>query len=244
MKSIFTSVFVVLYSFILQAQSSDKTVYFDLAHKQRFWNDSKDMVPNIGLEDSSRINYLNQELDNTLGEFNAKVSFLKKTITYELIKKGDLLILHVPSSKYEEKEIKAIQKFVNKGGKLLVVMEADYWTDLKKTNVNKILAPYEITYGEQSQDTLAGGYTKKGALHSEKLKVTYQLGRIVKGGTPFSFNSQDNQPFGVYKKVKNGGRLVVLGDAMSSLYMTEWKGVSDYQCREFMLGIYRWLFNE
>lgn len=243
MKTFFAIVLSITYSFALQSQNSNKTVYFDLVHGQRFWNDSKDMVPNVGLKDSSRINYLNQELDKTLSEFNAKVSFIKDTIVYKNIKKGDLLILHVPSSKYSRKEIKAIQKFVNRGGKLLVVMEADYWTNIKKTNVNEILKPYDIEYGLQSKDTLAGGYTKKGPLHSKRLKVTYQLGRIVKGGTPFSFNSQDNQPFGVYKKVENDGKLVVLGDAMSSLYMTEWKGVSDYKCHEFMRGIYQWLFN-
>ena len=244
MKTLYTFVILVFSSFLLPAQSSTKTVYFDLAHQQRFWNDPNDPIPNVGLNDSVRIQYLNQELNKTLSKFNAKVAFIKKAIDYNTIKKGDVLVLHVPSSMYDKKEVQVIQKYVDRGGNLLIVMEADYWTDIQKTNVNDILRTYNIQYGEQSKDTLAGGYTKQGILHANRLKVTYQLGRIVNGGTPFTFNSQDDQPFGVYKEVKNGGKLVVLGDAMSSLYMTEWRGVADYQCQEFMSGIYGWLLEK
>ena len=241
MKTLFTLVLAVTFSFMLQAQDSNRTVYFDLAHRQKFWNDSEDLVPNIGLSDTTRIRFLNKELTKSLKQFNAKVSFIRQEISYKNLKNGALLILHVPSSKYSKKEIRAIQKYMDKGGNLLVIMEADYWTDLKKTNVNTIIAPYEIQYGAQSKDTLPGGYTKKGILTAKQLKVTYQLGRSVNGGTPFCFNAENNQPFGVYRKLKNGGKLVVLGDAMSSLYMTEWKGVSDYQCHEFMHEIFQWL---
>jgi hypothetical protein len=242
MKILYTFSLFLFCTTLLPGQS--KTVYFDLAHGQRFWNDPKDPQPNIGLNDSTRIQYLNHELNKTLAGLDAKVTFLKKNIRFNQLKKADALVLHVPYSKYTQPEIKAIQKYINRGGNLLLVMEADYWTDNEKTNVNEILKPYKIQYGQQSKDSLAGGYTVKGVLHSEQLKVTYQFGREVSGGTSFSFNAQDGQPFGVYKETKNGGRLVVLGDAMSSLYMTEWRGVSDYQCHEFMRGIYQWLLSE
>jgi hypothetical protein len=42
-------------------------------------------------------------------------------------------------------------------------------------------------------------------------------------------------------EVKNGGRIVVMGDGMVSLYMTSWEGVQDYQCQEFMQDVFRWL---
>ena len=37
------------------------------------------------------------------------------------------------------------------------------------------------------------------------------------------------------------GRIVVMGDGMTSLYMTSWEGVQDYQCQEFMQDVFRWL---
>jgi hypothetical protein len=64
-------------------------------------------------------------------------------------------------------------------------------------------------------------------------------------GTPFCFNSQNmDYPFGAFKNVKNGGRVIVMGDGMVSLYMTSWKGVDDYQCAEFMHDVFRWLLHE
>ncbi|MEL6974614.1 MAG: hypothetical protein AAGL29_04380 [Bacteroidota bacterium] len=223
------------------AQQEEKVVYMDLAHGQRMWNDPKQPVPNIGFSDSTRIQYMNEELSKTLKPYNAKVVFLKEDITYNELKKGHLLILHVPSLHYSRKEVKDIKKYVRKGGSLLMVMEADYWTDIDKTNVNEIIDGFGMQYGTQSKDTLFGGYTKKGDITSRKLKVVYELGRSIDGGEPFAFNSQTDEAFGVYKELNNGGRLVVLGDAMASLYMTEWRGVAGYLCQEFMDGIYKWL---
>jgi hypothetical protein len=41
--------------------------------------------------------------------------------------------------------------------------------------------------------------------------------------------------------VKNGGKIIVMGDGMVSLYMTSWQGVQDYQCQAFMQAAFRWL---
>ncbi|MEO1050761.1 MAG: hypothetical protein AAFX87_09045 [Bacteroidota bacterium] len=228
----------------LSTQDGDKIVYMDLAHGQRFWNDPKVPVEGIGWDDKDRIQYLNEELQETLESVNASLSFLKREISYKEIKDGNVLVLHAPSSDYAQKEIEAIQKYLHKGGSVLIVMEADYWTDLAKTNVNEIIEPYSVQFGQQSPDTLAGGYTIKGPVTPKRLKVTYQLGRSINGGTPFAFNSQNNEPFGVFKVLESGGKLILLGDAMSTMYMTEWKGVSDYQCQAYMKSIYSWLLEE
>jgi hypothetical protein len=45
----------------------------------------------------------------------------------------------------------------------------------------------------------------------------------------------------VFKEVENGGKIIVMGDGMVSLYMTSWEGVQDYQCQEFMKDVFRWL---
>ena len=39
----------------------------------------------------------------------------------------------------------------------------------------------------------------------------------------------------------NGGRIIVMGDGMVSLYMTSREGVQDYQCQELMQATFRWL---
>lgn len=241
-KTMITSV-LLLIGFMTISQDR-KTVLMDLNHGQRFWNDPENPVPDTGWDDKDRIQYLNSELSETLGSLDADLAFARETISYKAIKDGKAVVLHAPSKTYSEGEIGAVQKYLKKGGSLLLVMEADYWTDLVSTNVNEIIAPYSIQYGQQSPDTLAGGYTTSGLITSEKLKVTYQLGRSVEGGTPFAFNSQDGQPFGVYKELESGGKLIVLGDAMSTMYMTEWRGVDDYQCHAYMKAIFTWLLEE
>ncbi len=43
----------------------------------------------------------------------------------------------------------------------------------------------------------------------QTLKLTYQGGRIVKGGTPFCYNNQtEENPFGTYMELQNAGELV------------------------------------
>jgi hypothetical protein len=65
---------------------------------------------------------------------------------------------------------------------------------------------------------------------------------MVEGGTPFCYsNKTAENPFGVYKDVKGGGKIVAMGDGMVSLYMTSWEGVNDYQCSAFMKDTLGWL---
>ncbi len=214
MKKLITTYLLAILAFTSWAQQKGKIVFVDLAHGQRMWNDPKEPVLGIGFEDVQRIQYMNEELFKSLQPYDAKVSFLKKNIDYNDIRKGSLLILHVPSKEYSEKEIKDIKEYLEQGGSLLMVMEADYWTDLNKTNVNGIIQDYEIQYRTQSKDTLAGGYTKKSPIISKGLKVTYELGRSIEGGEPFAFNSQTDEAFAVYKELEKGGRLIIMGDAM------------------------------
>jgi hypothetical protein len=42
-------------------------------------------------------------------------------------------------------------------------------------------------------------------------------------------------------QLKDGGKMVVMGDGMVSLYMTSWKDVDNYQCQEFMKDVFAWL---
>jgi hypothetical protein len=53
--------------------------------------------------------------------------------------------------------------------------------------------------------------------------VPFSAGRAVEGGTPFAFqldkDGKPSQPFGAYKRLETGGRIVVLGEGMASLFM-------------------------
>ena len=71
---------------------------------------------------------------------------------------------------------------------------------------------------------------------------SHHAARTADGGTPFCFNDRsDANPFGTFKAVAKGAKVIVMGDGMVSLYMKSWEGVQDYQCQEFMQAAFRWL---
>jgi hypothetical protein len=213
----------------------------DIAHGERFWNDPAGMVSGAG-NDLGRVKYMTDQLLKNASSVNAKLSYLKNEIKPESLSGCDLLFIHIPSSKYTPNEVKAINEYLKKGGSLFLVMDEDYWSTLENANVNDIIKPFDIQFGKENPDPSLGGTTKEGLITQKSLKITYYGGRIIKGGTPFCFSSaKEKYPFGVYKNLKNGGKIIVMGDGMTSLYMTSWKEVSDFQCSEFMHDVLQWL---
>ena len=133
-------------------------------------------------------------------------------------------------------------KRIASGGSLFLVMDQDMWSTLEQTNVNDLIRSFGIRFGGESPDSQAGGHTKAGLMTDKSLKISYHGARTVTGGTPFCFNDRsDASPFGTFMEMKNGGKIIVMGDGMVSLYMTSWEGVQDYQCQEFMQDVFRWL---
>jgi hypothetical protein len=182
------------------------------------------------------------EMLKTATAVDASPSYLKKEITPADLKGCDLLFIHIPSAKYAPGEVSAISKSIASGASLFLVMDQDMWSTLEQTNVNDLIRPFGIQFGGESPDSQAGGHTKGGPLTDKRLKISYHGARTVTGGTPFAFNDRsDANPFGTFKEVEKGGRVVVMGDGMVSLYMTSWEGVQDYQCQEFMQDVFRWL---
>jgi hypothetical protein len=223
--------------------SSQKKIYMDIVHGQRFWNDPAGMVSGAG-NNLGRVKYMTDQLVKTASSLNAELFYLKDEIKPEDLSTCDLLYIHIPSSKYTPSEIKTITQYLNKGGSLFLVMDEDYWSTLEDANANDIIRPFGIQFAKESPDSAVGGHTKAGLITEKSLKITYQKGRTIKGGTPFCFNNQSEEyPFGVSKTLKNGGKIIVMGDGMTSLYMTSWKGVNDYQCAEFMHDVFKWLLN-
>jgi len=228
---------------IFSLTSPKKKIYMDIAHGQKFWNDPADMK---GQDENwvNRVKYMTDQLLKTASSVNAELFYLKDEIKPGNLADCDLLFIHIPSKKYTADEVKAITQYLNNGGSLFLVMDEDYWSTLNDANVNDIIKPFDIQFGEQSPDTTLGGVTKAGIITKKPLKISYYYGRIINGGTPFCFNNKNEEyPFGVYKSLKNGGKIIVMGDGMTSLYMTSWKGVNDFQCAEFMHDAFKWLLN-
>lgn len=226
-----------------QPSSHKKLILIDIAHNQKFWNDPASMKG----KDSNqieRVKYMTNELNKTASSLDAGLGYITKEIKPELLRNCDLLFIHIPSSKFGKDEVDAITQYLQKGGSLFLVMDEDYWSTLQQTNVNELIKPFGMKFEGQSPDTINGGYTKAGIITNKALKITYSGGRIIEGGTPFCFNNQTSDyAFGVFTTLKNGGRIIVMGDGMVSLYMTGWKGVNDYQCSEFMHDAFNWLLN-
>ena len=216
-------------------------ICMDVAHQQRFWNDPAGMA-GMDAKVIERVKYMTGELTKTATAVGASLSYLKKEIGPKDLEGCSVVFIHIPSAKYTPGEVSAITKYVTGGGSLFLVMDQDMWSTLEQTNVNELIRPFGVQFGGESPDSLAGGHTNAGPVTDTRLKISYHGARTVTGGTPFSFNDRsDDNPFGTFTEVKNGGKIIVMGDGMVSLYMTSWEGVQDYQCQEFMQQAFRWL---
>ena len=237
---------VILIAFLMcsgtVASAQKKKILVDVAHGQKFSSDPADKIASE-LVSTDRLKYLTGELAKNGAVHNAEIAYLKTPITRSALAKGDLLFIHVPSAKFSADECKAIRQFVERGGSLFIVVEEDYWATLEQVNANDIVSPFGITYSANSPDKSVGGHSSPGKITKTKYSIPFHGARTVEGGTPFAYSneSSDANPFGVYTEVKGGGKVVAMGEAMVSLYMTSWKDVTDYQCAGFMDETIGWL---
>ncbi len=241
---------IILYFFFIipvaHAQSMEMPEHIiavDVAHEPVFWGDP-DHTENFDEDRANRIQYLSSQFQKNASAVHAEPYFIHDEITPEDLAKSDLLFIHVPTSPYSESEVKAITGYLKNGGALFLVTDVDYWVTLEQSNINDIIAPFGITFGSDSPDEQVGAMSKASPVTAEPLKIPYHGGRIVKGGTPFAYTTGDEEiPFAMYKELNGGGKLVVMGEAMTSLYMNSWQGVDDYQTEKFMGAVIQWLID-
>lgn len=242
--TLFTLLFSVSAALCASAQTATAAknrICMDVAHQQKFWHDPADM-PGMDVKMIERVKYMTGEFTKTATAVDASLSYLKKEITPEGLTGCDLLFIHIPSTKYTPGEVSAVSRYITGGGSLFLVMDQDMWSTLEQTNVNDLIRSFGMQFGGESPDAEAGGHTKAGGITDKHLKISYHGARTVTGGTPFCFNDRsDAYPFGTFMEVKDGGKIIAMGDGMASLYMTSWEGVRDYQCQEFMQDVFRWL---
>ncbi|WP_373494523.1 hypothetical protein [Aquiflexum sp.] len=238
-KSCTLALLFVCFGTNLMAQK--KQILVDVAHGQKFYSDPANRI-STELVPTQRLEYMTGELAKNAATHNAEITFLKASITSEVLSKVDLLFIHVPSIKYSEAECKAIHHFLEKGGSLFIAIEEDFWATLDQINANDLVSPFGIKFFSNNPDQTVGGYSTAGTVTKKKYAIPFHGARLVDGGAPFAFsNRSEPSSFAVFTEIKGGGKIIAMGEAMVSLYMTSWQEVNNYECAPFMEDVIGWL---
>lgn len=155
---------------------------------------------------------------------------VRDAVTAESLKGRQLVYFRAPNGAFAESEKAAVVAFVQKGGSLLLVLDEEQRQNLAKTGVNDILAPFGMKLsGDTPRIVNTGAIAKAGEINRADRQVPYDGGREIMGGTAFAFQLDKNgdpaQPYAAYKKVDNGGRIVVMAEGMASLFLGSPDGV-------------------
>jgi hypothetical protein len=145
-------------------------------------------------------------------------------ISAATLQRARVLYLRAPSKKFSNGEKQAIVTFVRGGRSLLLVLDEEKRQRLETTGVNDFLAPFDMRL---TSDTPyipnVGAIAKAGEINRADREIPYDGGRSVDGGTPFAFqldrDGKPAQPYGAWKKVQGGGRIIVLAEGMASLFL-------------------------
>jgi len=151
-------------------------------------------------------------------------------ITAETLAGARMLYLRAPSTEFTDAEAAAIVAFVKGGGALLLVLDEERRQSLEKTRVNNIISPFDMKLTPDTEYLHNNGaIAKAGEINKADRQVAFSGGRAVEGGTAFAYQldkeGKPSQPFGAYMRLNPGGRIVVLGEGMASLYLGDPNGV-------------------
>jgi hypothetical protein len=141
-----------------------------------------------------------------------------------------ILYLRMPSGEFTAPEKEAIVSFVKGGGRLLLVLDEEQRQSLAKTGVNDLISPFGMRLLSDTKYLHnQGAVARAGEISKADREIPFSGGRAVEGGTPFAFQLDEEgksaQPFGTYKGVDGGGRIVVLGEGMASMLMGDPAGI-------------------
>src|SRR5262249_26944974 len=104
------------------------------------------------------------------------------------------------------------------------VLDEEKRQSLATTGVNDFLSPFGLRLTPDTPYVPnPGALARAGEINQADRELPYDGGRSVEGGTPFAFQlakeGQPAQPYGAWKKVEGGGRLIVLAEGMASLFL-------------------------
>jgi hypothetical protein len=169
-------------------------------------------------------------MDAIAKKLGLEIQTSTQTISAEALKGARILYLRAPSKEFAAAEMEAIVAFVKGGGSLFVVLDEERRQSLEKTGVNNFITPFGIRLTPDTEYLHnCGGIAKAGEINKADRELPFSGGRAVEGGTAFAFqldrNGKPAQPFGAYKRLDNGARIVVLGEGMASLFLGVPNGV-------------------
>jgi hypothetical protein len=101
---------------------------------------------------------------------------------------------------------------------------------LQKTGVNNLISPFDMQLTPDTEYLHnTGAIAKAGEINKADREVPFSGGRAVEGGTAFAYQldkeGKPSRPFGAYRRLDSGGRIVVLGEGMASLFLGDPKAV-------------------
>jgi len=170
------------------------------------------------------------QLDAVATKLGLDVQTSTGTISAAALEGARILYLRAPSKEFTATEAEAIVAFVKGGGSLLLVLDEERRQPLEKTGVNNLITPFGMRLTPDTEYLHnTGAVAKAGEINKADREVPFSGGRAVEGGTAFAFQldkeGKPSHPFGAYTRVDSGGRIVVLGEGMASLFLGDPKGV-------------------
>jgi len=159
-----------------------------------------------------------------------EISDSKADLTPELLADVRLLYLRAPSTVFSAAEKAAVIAYVKRGGALLLVLDEDQRQSLANTQVNDLIAPFGVRLtADLPYLHNRGGLAIAGEINAANRELPYSGGRAVEGGMPFAFvldrEGKPAEAFATRVKVEGGGRIVVMGEGMASIFLGKPEGV-------------------
>ena len=174
--------------------------------------------------------YVEDRLNATAKTLGIEIVTGKVPSTTDALKGSRLLYLRAPSQEITAAERTAIVAFVRQGGSLFLVLDEEVRQSLAATKVNEIIEPFGMTL---TPDTPylhnCGGVARAGEVNKADRELPYSGGRAVAGCTPFAWqldkDGKPGQPFAAFKTLESGARIIVMAEAMPTLFLGTPEGV-------------------
>jgi hypothetical protein len=164
------------------------------------------------------------QLDPVARKLGLEIQTSTGPITAAALKDARILYLRAPSGEFTAAETAAIVAFVKGGGSLLLVLDEERRQSLEKTGVNNLISPFGMKLTPDTEYLHNNGaVARAGEINKADRQVPFSGGRAVEGGTAFAYQLDKEgkpwHPFGAYTRLDTGGRIVVLGEGMASLFL-------------------------
>lgn len=141
-----------------------------------------------------------------------------------------LVLLRAPQQEITGPERDAIIAFVKGGGSLWLVFDEERRAPLATTRVNDIIEPFGLKLTADTEYLHNNGaIARRGAINAADRELPFSGGRAVEGGTVFAWqldkDGKPAQPYATSTTVGSTGKVVVMSDAMATLFMGTPEGV-------------------